>query len=296
MPAYQKLQKFMQLVNAANPKFEKWKKSSLRPLINVLNDINGTFTQAQQALAALPAAKATKYRKALYYLLGTYPGLAPFAASITFANLGKLNAARFTQTALPNSYNPDLPALNRVMPPSAFLNLTVEQYLFINPATGIVLIHMSDHDAGMDEIFEGETCLEHIKSVLRVAKKMGCDVCALFMKDDLPVLAALDTEYKAFKSHKKVTEVLEKKLHMGTTNQNFLTFLQKHPTVVVIGFDGTICVPANMFGSAEKAFDGNWARPLTTVANVVTSRAMIVSTGVLYTKYTQQPWGVLNHT
>jgi hypothetical protein len=294
MPKYQKIDVFMTFVKAVNPRFEKVKTSSLRPLINILNNNSGTAQQAGQALSALPGAKATKYRKALYYLLGSYPGLEAYAQNITFANLGKLNAARFTRTALPDDYDPQLPKLDRIVPPSSSLNITVEQYLFSNADAGIILIHMSDHDDGMDQVFEGDSCLDHIRSVLHVAKKMRCDVCTLYMKDGLPVLPALATEYADLKSKCTVTEVLEKNKHMGTTTDTFLQFAQNHNKLVVIGFDGVICVPANLFGGAEKTSSGSWALPLTTISTIVTSRAIIVSKGQLYTTFPKPSWGCLN--
>lgn len=296
MPKYEKIDVFMAFVKGVNPRFEKVKTSSLRPLINILNSDNGTAGQVGQALSALPGAKATKYRKVLYYLLASYPGLDAYAQNITFANLGKLNAAEFSKTLLPDGYDPQLPKLDRIVPPSRSLNRTVEQYLFSNPKAGIILIHMSDHDPGMDQVFEGEKCLDHIRSVLQVAKLMRCELCTLYMKDDLPVLPALASEYAELKSKCTVTEVLEKNKHMGTTTQTFLQFAQNHKELVVIGFDGVICVPANMFGAAEKTSSGSWAPPLTTLSTIVTSRAIIVSAGQIYTTYPKPSWGCLNLT
>jgi hypothetical protein len=292
MPAYLKIQDFMQRVTAVNASFEKWKKSSLRPLINVLNDNNGSLQKVQTALTGIPPAKAYKYKTALYYLLATYPGLGQFASRVNFGLLGKLNTAKFTLTNLPNPYDPALPTADRVAPPSAFLNMTVEQYLLSHPATGVMLIHLSDHDAGMDMIFNGESYLDHIKSVLRVAKDVNCDLCVLYMKNPM-VLAALNAEVNAINGK---TLVLEARQHMGARKQEFLTFAQNHQDVVVIGFDATICVEANLFGAADKMDDGSYVPPLTTITNVVTSRAVLVTTGTIYPKINKGQWGCLFKT
>lgn len=292
MPAYQKMQGFMQRVNAANPSFEKWKTSSLRPLINILNNNNGTLQQVRNALALLPSAKANKYKKALYYLLENYPGLASYAASVNFGALGKLNAARFTQTALPNPYNPSGATGDRVVAPSAFLNMTVEQFLFANANAGVILIHLSKHDAGMDMTFNGDSCIDHIASVLRVTRKMNRGLCILYMEDP-PVVAALQAEVNG---HNNKVLALEKRQHMGARNQQFLNFVNGHNPVVVMGFDATICVEANLFGAADRMDDGSWCHPLTSLTDVVTSRAVLVTTGTIFPKRNVGQWGVLYNT
>ncbi len=292
MPAYANIQNFMQRARAVNSHFEWVKTSSLRPLINVLNDVNGSLQQVRNALTALLPAKSVKYKTALYYLLGTYPGLSAYPNSINFGPLGKLNAAQFPITNLPNPYDPSYPTLDRIVPASNFLNMTVEGYIISNPATGVILIHLSSHDNGMNEIFNGEKCIDHVKSVLRVASDNNCDLCILYMTNP-PVLPALQPEVNAFNNP---TLVLEPQVHMGTAKQQFLTFAQNHNHVVVMGFDGTVCVPANLFGVADRDFNHGWARPLTTVSNVVTSRAVVVSTGTIYSKGAHQYWGSLNNT
>ncbi|HEV2418752.1 MAG TPA: hypothetical protein VGX94_13200 [Terriglobia bacterium] len=292
MPAYQKLQKFMDLVRAANPTFEKRIKSSLRPLINILNDATGNAQKVRTALMAISSVKANKYKKALNYLLRTYPDLAQYAASVNFSPLDKLNAAEFTRVDLPGDFDPGPPKFDRIVTKSKFLGMTVEQFLLANADAGVILIHLSGHDKGMDLIFGGETCLNHIKSVLHVARKMGRDVCCLYMEEP-PVLPALEEELGGIKN--KVM-VLEKRQHMGVRQKAFLEFAQKHDHVVVMGFDATICVEANLFGAPDKMDDGSLAPPLITITNVVTSRPVLVCTGTIFPKKDKGQWGCLYNT
>lgn len=292
MPAYQKIQKFMDLAKGANPTFERVRKSSLRPLINILNSNNGNAQQVRTALTGIASVKANKYKKALYYLLRTYPDLAQYAASVNFAPLGKLDAAEFPRVDLPGGFDPSPPKFDRIVTKSKFLGMTVEQYLLANADAGLILIHLSGHDKGMDLVFGGETCLNHIKSALHVARKMGRDVCVLYMEDP-PVLPALEEELGGIKN--KVM-VLEKRQHMGARQKTFLDFAQKHDHVVVMGFDATICVEANLFGAPDKMDDGSLAPPLTTITNVVTSRPVLVCTGTIFPKQDKGQWGVLYNT
>lgn len=282
----------MDLAKAANPTFERVRKSSLRPLINVLSSNNGNAQQVRTALTGIPPAKANKYKKALNYLLRTYPDLAQYAASVNFAPLGKLDAAEFTRTDLPGDFDPGAPKFDRIVTKSKFLGITVEQFLLANADAGVILIHLSGHDKGMDLVFGGETCLNHIKSVLHVARKMGRDVCCLYMEEP-PVLPALEEELGGIKN--KVM-VLEKRQHMGVRQKAFLEFAQKHDHVVVMGFDATICVEANLFGAPDKMDDGSFALPLTTITNVVTSRAVLVCTGTIFPKKDKGQWGCLYNT
>ena len=56
-------------------------------------------------------------------------------------------------------------------------------------------------------------------------------------------------------------------------------------TIVVMGFDSDICVRANMFGSQEYAANPvvgmSSLPPLTSQADVVTSRALLVTVGTV---------------
>jgi len=285
MAASQKLHEFIARVQAVSPNFEQ--KNWLRPLIDVLNDIHGSLHNVRDVLADVPPAKAKRYKNALYYLLGTYPGWSTLVNSVNFGPLEKLNAAEFSKTDLPQGYNPARPKADRIITASRFLNMTVEQFLISSPGAGVILIHLSKHDEGMGMVFDGEKCIDHIKSVPRVANDNKRDLCILHTETP-PVLAALQAEVEA--SEHKVN-VLEKQ-HMGARQQPFLTFAQSHNEVVVMGFDATICVEANLFGAAETMGDRSFGPPLTTLCNVVTSRAVLVSTGAL-PRLTKPQWGCL---
>ena len=74
----------------------------------------------------------------------------------------------------------------------------------------------------------------------------------------------------------------------------YRTFAAAHNNVVVMGFDANICVNANLFGSRETMPDGSFIPPLTSMTNVVTSRAVLATTGAIYPFHNQGEYGVLN--
>ncbi len=292
MAAYARVDKFMKRVRAANRNFERFKTSSLRPLIDILNDSRGTVKQVRQALQNLPQAKVKKYKEALLYLLATYPGLPKHADEIDFGPLGTLEAAQFNQTALPGNYDPSNSATGVGTAPHR-LGVTVEQFV-IARRPGIILIHMSEWDDGMGEMFEGRRCLDHIRSVLDAGRRRKCDLCILSMFEDKPVLAELLPDVGRFDGR---LEVVVPRHHMGGREKAFRDFAWQHWYLVVMGFDATICVDANLFGAAETLPNGRFIPPLVTLANVVTSRAVLVTTGKLYSKArTKDNWGWLYGT
>jgi hypothetical protein len=86
---------------------------------------------------------------------------------------------------------------------------------------------------------------------------------------------------------------------MGSANQAFRDFASTKDNCIVMGFDGTICVYANIFGCAEfnETEPAVPAPPLISLTNVITSRAVLVNDGVLYSKgSTARPYGVLDNT
>jgi hypothetical protein len=280
----------MQLVRMANPHYERIKRSSLRPLLAVLDSATGTAMQVQGALGALPQAKALRYKDALYYLVGTYGGLQ--ANHIPLGAPGKTNAARFTRTQLPNPYRPQLPHLERVVAPSAFLNQTVEQYLLsTNDDVGVLLIHLTNHDPSLDLVFNTWKVVDHINSVLRVARLRGFELCVLHQQNP-PVCAALQAEADAFVAR---TNCHVHPHHMGGHNGHFLAFAQGHDCVVVMGFDACVCVRANMFGSPEQE-NGAFVTPLIVQTDLVTSRAVLVTAGNITPNSHRGEFGVLYNT
>jgi hypothetical protein len=286
MPAYANLVTFMNFVTQANPNFEKsgLVKSSLRPLINVLQNATGTATQVCQALRGIPVAKANRYIDALYYLLATYPGLP--ANAYMHLNLGALhqsNAAMYTRAVMPGDFNP-VGAQNQrvfVTPNSASLNMPLEKFILSNsPAmTGIMLIHLSDFEPGMQMIFAGRSTIQHINSVLRVGRLRGCALCVLTMKANADVCADLLTEFNQFAN---VTRVYEPVHHMGSHDASFRNFAANHPNLIVMGFDACVCVFANVFGANEHMpNNGGFRPPLATLTNVIMSRAALVTLGTI---------------
>jgi len=290
MAAYQEINDFMALVRGVNANFERWKKSSLRPLINILNDSAGTANQVSGALANLPAPKVSKYLDALYYLLATYPGLT--GNDLHLPTMGKTNAARFTRTALPATFNPQVPVQDRLVAQNAFLGQTVEQYLIDNAAgTGVILIHLSGFEPAMSQVYDGRKVVDHMNSVLRVAKAKNCGVCILYQNAP-PVCAELQAAADA------CTQTLAHvhPQHMGARDQAFYNFATNHTNCVVMGFDACVCVRANLFGSTETMPNGGYVAPVVSLTNVVTSRAVLVCDTPISPIADRGEWGVLTNT
>ncbi len=280
MAAYANINNFMRVVRAANPTFERWVKSSLRPLIDVLNNPAGTPNQVCQAIAALQVVKVNRYIDALYYLLATYPGLPAHAATnLHLGPLLKTEAVRYQRTAMPGNFNPAGQQAGRVFvqPNPTTLGLTLEQYILANHAnTGLLLIHLSDKEPGMERLFNGRSNLTHMASVLRVAVLKRCQVCVLTMDNKSDVCPVLRAE---FSQAINPVRVYEPNKHMGSVHQAFRAFAAAHTNVVVMGFDAGICVFANVFGANETMPDGSFRPALASLTNVVMSRAGLVSNG-----------------
>jgi hypothetical protein len=75
---------------------------------------------------------------------------------------------------------------------------------------------------------------------------------------------------------------------MGTLDAGLRNFVTQRANLVVMGFDGSVCVFANVFGANEymapltPQFTPPFRPPLVSLANVVMSRAGIVTNGPLY--------------
>lgn len=299
MPVYARLQNFLGRVHAANPRFERIKSSSLRPLINILSNPTGNANQVENALPGIPALKTARYLDALYYLLATYPGLSANAASrLNMPPLLQTNAARYIQTPLPNGFNPQGQQNARVYvtPPSQFENCTVEQFVLANAAnTRILLIHLSDWLEEMEMRFNGRTVIQHIKSVLYIARLKNCPLSVLTKSPTTDVCPALLAEYNRFGNVERVYE----RRNMGTGNQNLCDFASGCTNLVVMGFDATVCVFANVFGGNELMPDNSFMPPLSTLTNIVMSRATLVTRGIITVGSAtrgQAEYGPLYHT
>jgi len=300
MPLYPlpKLTHFLALVHATNPTYNKKKSSSLLPLIAVLKNPAAYAAQVVQAITALKARtdpmygnKANKYKNALHYLMRTYT-----IAPSHWVGLGagpKCRALRFTRTALPAVFNPYTVPLNYSAPqvrhaapnnwePAAAAE-SVEDFIYKNPAAvGVVLIHLSAVEPGMDTIFDGMTVTDHMKSVLRAVAHRNGGACALHLTNTA-VCGPLVPDYNAVPVRVEVHEHTPK--HMGSRHAAFNTFIGNYQTIIVMGWDANICARANLFGTFEwpdGAMPGtNSLPPLVSQANVVTSRALLVTLGVI---------------
>lgn len=298
MPSFAKVEEFVDLCRTANDHFEKRKNSSLHALIALLKSDTCTPIRIFQEVLKVPLGKLQKYGDAMTFLFQTHPRLNP--GMLPRGPLRQDNAAKFPKGAIPEGYDPRRNQGKEIMvgtPPTRFLNQSCEQFLLDSTENnGIVLIHLCKFQQPMDNVFNGRKVVDHMNSVLRVAAMLDVPVCSLHMTEDVPVCAELRDAYDAV-PHR--TPVFRNKGHMGSAAEAFRDFASTKDNCVVMGFDGTICVHANIFGCAEflETDPTKPAPPLISLTNVVTSRAVLVNDGVLYSKgSTARPYGVLNNT
>jgi len=154
-----------------------------------------------------------------------------------------------------------------------------------------MLIHLSGFQPPMNDIFNGRRVVGHMNSVLRIGRLCGCDLLCLHMEGN-PVCNELEDAANAFEGRK--TDLLVHPEHMGGRSMVYRNFAATHNNVVVMGFDANVCVNANLFGSPERMPDGSFIPPLTSMTNVVTSRAVLVTAGQIFPFDNQGEYGVLN--
>lgn len=302
MPKYNEGQfdEFMARAKARNSHFEKHKNSSLHTLIAILKDDGCSAKRINDELLNIPQAKVLKYREAIYYLLATYPGLV--TGNVSWGPLKESNAALFPRTALPGNYDPasrdNARRIVKGVPPTDFLHQSCESFLMESARNGanngVILIHLDNHQPPMNTTFNGYKVSEHINSVLRVAQVTGADLCVLHMQQEPPIAGIFRDAVDAFANDKRLW-VYQPHGHMGSINNGFVDFASAHENCVVMGFDGTVCVHANIFGTNEHLATKppRPAPPLITLTNVVTSRAVLVTAGQLYPVNWQKEYGVL---
>ncbi len=303
MPQYRRINEFLQRVHQANTRYERVKRSSLRPLLAILNNHTGTSQQVRQAIATLAATadanyrnKANKYKEALYFLQRTYP-IAP--GQRISVNPQASRAVLYNRTAMPPNFNAYGHGMYhntaRVVSLNNMMNKTVEEYLYTVPGhKGIVLIHLGSFQAPMSTRIDGWPVLSHMKSVLRVARDVNCNICVLHMGGNPEVCPELANEVNAFGNRVVVHEVGNH--HMGNHHQAFRNFVRRHSSVVVMGFDADICVRANLFGTTEYFPDHRTVPPIISMTNVITSRALLVTTGTINPVGHQGEYGQLYGT
>lgn len=298
MPAYQGAQmaRFRVLLRAVNPSIDSglaarvFGRSSLQPLMAILNNANGTAVQVYLAISRLPRDKQEKYRNALTYLLRSYPGMALGGIQLDDLlnqDIPQTRAALYRRTAPPPGFDPDAQPKVLIQPFSSWLDGSVVQYLIANAAaTTVMLIHLGSADSGgMGARFNGRTTREYLVSAMRVARVMGCPTAAITIgaRGNPPLFPALNAEFEQLPVDQRHVFHHDTQ-HVCTHQQACAAFLTSRPNCVVMGFDGTICVVANVFGSGERVGDRHSAfkPPVLTFTNVVMSRATIVVDGGLY--------------
>lgn len=296
MPSFAKVDEFIARARKANPHFERYKTSALHGLIEILKSEKCTKLQVLSAVLTIPQAKWRKYQDAFIYLFTKLPGLDP--AMLYFGALGKANAAKFPKTEIPKDYAPKIekPQIVVGTPPVSFLEKSCEQFLMdSNERNGIILIHLCAFQKPMNDQYNGKPVVDHMNTVLRVAKLLDIPVCSLHMKENTPVCHELKEAYDAVPRR---YPVFRKQGHMGSVDREFREFAESMDNCIVMGFDGTICVPANIFGCPEYVDAQRTcpAPPLITLTNVITSRAVLVCDGGLYSKAPGMPYGVLTNT
>jgi len=307
MPAFPQTATFLQMVRAANPTYSRVKTSSLAPLITILNSPNGSVNQVVAAINQIKAApdqvyvnKANKYKNALHFLQRTYP--VPVGQWVALG-AARSRAARYTQVAMPPTFNPLGPgmynAVQRLQPASQWEGVaaqSVEDFIYRAPGpVGAVLIHVDAHQNGMDVVVDGMRVIDHMKAALRAIQHRGGGACALHIGNTPPVLAALQVEFNACVANRVVVNEQGHR-HMGGFHAAFNNFVTGYATVVVMGFDADVCVRANLFGTTEHPANAvvgaSAVTPITAQADVVTSRAVLVTMGVIQ----QAEYGVIQNT
>jgi hypothetical protein len=289
MPAYPDLLEFMKRVTAVNSHFEKRKNSSLHDLIKVLKGDDCKPLTVLQELLKLPTSKVTKYKNALDHLLSTYPPLT--SSVLPGVATGKARAARFPKVEVIKPKDLEFVKGN---PPTSFLDVSCEGFLANSSENnGVVLIHLCNESEGLKNVYNGKKVIDHIMSVISVAGSTNTPLCSLYMTENSPVCGPLKG---VFKEHGDTTSVFYRGGHMGTPHDDFYDFVSTKTNCVVMGFDGTVCVHANIFGGhGHEQRKGQPAPPLIALTNVITSRAVLSTQGDLRPKqnWDDNEYGVL---
>ena len=298
------MNEFMQRLRAVNRTIDSglaakvFGKSSLQALVALLKTPTCAPLDIYRAIAALEATSVEKYRDGLTFLLRSFPGLN--GTGIQVDDLKKqaivqTKAALYQRMLTPANFQPNDPHLRPPRPPTAYLaprsammGVSIVEHLLASPAdASILLIHLGNPDSeGLAETFNGRTCLQYITSVLRVGRMVGCPVAVLSIGNaaNQPLSPVLMTEYNLLPLTRRV-RVHENVLHTAGHDPAMQQFLARRPRVVVVGFDGTICVFANVFGSSERVagLDTAYRPPLLNFADVIMSRATLATRGPLFT-------------
>ena len=297
--------------------FSKFKDSKLLPLIEVLKDPKKKRHDVVDKLVKLQGDKQQKYWKALLYLRESYTPKLPPTPLRGGAKLGKLNAAFFKKnTAKPQDWDKDFSGQkgstelakrigygthlqykyeHEIASETNYsLNKTLEQYIIENPSTVAgVLVHLGEAVPELDVTVEGVTHRNHIISVLNSLANVNAPlICVTF--ENKPAVCGGGISEAANKCNMLVVEGIEGQ-HMGGHDEDFQDFVDDKPNIIMMGFDGDICVGANSFGLSEvNKATGKRVLPVISKANIITSRAVLVTNNTGITKV--EKWGVLHNT
>jgi hypothetical protein len=324
MAAYNDLNTFLTLARAVDPKIDATLKkgwgrgSSLKPLVELLGKNSCSAQKICSALEELAktsdktyVTKANKYKSAIYHLELTYPIPANQRVPVfTTKQKKRSNAIRYNRGATEPSVK-DWQKGNAADPgtwiargfnfalPSSIQSLagTVEDFILRNPATGVIIIHLQNHEHDMDLTYDGFTAVQHINSVLNVARRTASGLCVLRVTNAAAVCASILHEYNQFPA--PLTPQVER--HSGFHSEVFRTFVTGKTDIVLAGFQADMCVHINMFGgellvrtAAEIATHAE-PRPASALlahTNVITSRPLVVSEG---NSINRQEYGILRH-
>lgn len=302
---------FMGYARNVNPNFERVLASSLRPLIDELkkepNPITPAWLQDVKRWLLFVKRqndgryrnKANKYKDALYHLVQTLNIAQDFSVGGTTAT----NACRFERRNVtgiydPENHPPERRNITRMVVPSGWQNRTIEDTVARGLVDGIVVIHMHAFNAAaMGQVFDGWKVIDHMNSVLRVARRRVPPMpLALVEINNQDVCAQLN-EAAGYPGRRRcsVNTPNPHGVHSAQLSQDFRNWITGKQRVAVMGFDGAVCVRANLFGVKETIaaahglgpvfMRGNppvmlrWVKPLVSVASVETSRALLATTG-----------------
>lgn len=304
----------------------------LKNLIEVLNRDHYSPEDVRRNIQTLAATSdatyltlANKFRQALWYLQETYPIKTDKWVSVV-PNESLSSAAYYEKTNMPANFNTyqippqtlteqeeieatkqkiirqasgidrtlTIEDTDHLMTKNCWLGKTIEEHIITSDyKPGVILIHLGDYRNGMETMIDGYPVVEHIKSVLRVAQKEDGDLCNLHMTQDKNICNELRNDVAAFAAN-RIVDISEPERHMGGRHQAFRDFVKNHNYVIVMGFDADICVRANLFGAPEHYGNKHTTvPPILSMANVVTSRAVLVSKGQIGGGKEYKEYGVL---
>lgn len=303
MPAFAHLDQFTTWVRRCNPGFTK-SRSSLKKLFAELESDDFKPFLANKHIRELSQPKTERYLDALHYLLHRVPEI-PYSA----LNLGgqpKARAARFPQAALPHGFGNPVAPKDLYRPrtpvtgaPGTLMTVSLNEYLLrTGDDLGIVLIHLGTEVEEMKLEVEGKTAAEHVSHALNIAAIRGHPARSLLLKPSEPAVCALLKP--AWDRLTDKARIVREHGHMGTKMQAFTDFVTAHGVCVVMGYDATICVHANLFGAAEYSGDTDSGfrplTPITALADVVTARTVLMVRGTLHPKTGGNEYGPLTGT